>query len=102
MITELTVPWEEGTKEAYERKRPKYADLVAECQGKGWRATTYPLEVGCCSFMSLSTKRFLRDIGFISSKAKRVIQDLAEEAERERFWLWLRRRDKNWGNKEAM
>lgn len=62
VIAELTIPWEEGSQEAYERKKLRYADLVAECQEKGWRATTYPLEVGCPRFASLSTKRFVNDI----------------------------------------
>lgn len=59
LLAELTVPWEQGIQEAYKRKKLWYAELVAECQEKGWRATTYPVEVGCRGFASLSTKRFL-------------------------------------------
>lgn len=47
LLVELTMPWVQGNQEAYERKKSRYADLVAECQEKGWRATTYPVEVGC-------------------------------------------------------
>ena len=43
LLVELTVPWEQNIQEAYERKKARYADLVAECQEKGWRATTYPV-----------------------------------------------------------
>ena len=36
ILMELTVPWEEGLEAAYERKKAKYADLVAECRESGW------------------------------------------------------------------
>ena len=101
LIVELTVPWEGAIQEAYERKKSRYADLVAECQQRGWRATTYPVEVGCRGFVGLSTKRFLRDIGYTETKARKAIKELAEEAERGSFWLWLRRRDKSWGPRSA-
>lgn len=35
ILVELTVPWEEGIEGAHERKRAKYADLVAECRENG-------------------------------------------------------------------
>ncbi len=35
ILIELTVPWEEGLEAAYERKKAKYADLVAECRESG-------------------------------------------------------------------
>ena len=102
LLVELTVPWEQGLQEAYERKKLRYTDLVAECQEKGWRATTYPVEVGCRGFISLSTQRFLRDLGFTAGKSKGIMKDLAEEAEKGSFWLWLRRKDKTWGNQAAV
>ena len=101
LLVELTVPWEQNIQEAYERKKARYADLVAECQEKGWRATTYPVEVGCRGYVGHSTNRFLRDIGFTTAKAKKVLKDLSEEAEKGSFWLWLRRKDKGWGNRDA-
>lgn len=51
-----------------------YADLVAECQEKDWRASTYPVEVSCCGFMSLSAKHFLRNFGFTSARVKKVLK----------------------------
>lgn len=50
MLVVLTVPWEQGIQKAYKKKMLWYADLVTEFQEKGWRATTYPMEV---SFASL-------------------------------------------------
>lgn len=40
---ELTVPWEDRLEEAQERKRAKYADLVAECQRNGWKVRYEPI-----------------------------------------------------------
>ena len=47
IMVELTVPWEEQMEAAYERKKDKYADLSATCSQAGWRAFTFPVEVGC-------------------------------------------------------
>ncbi len=101
LLVELTVPWEQNIQEAFERKKARYAELVAECQEKGWRATTYPVEVGCRGYVGLSTNRFLKDIGFTAAKVKKVVRDLAEEAEKGSFWLWLRRKDRSWGKQDA-
>ena len=101
LLVELTVPWEQNIQEAYERKKARYADLVAECQEKGWKATTYPVEIGCRGYAGLSTNRFLRDIGFTAAKVKKVLKDLSEEAEEGSFWLWLRRKDRSWGKEDA-
>ena len=43
----LTVPSEEGIDAAFERKKAKYSELAAECREAGWKATIYPVEVGC-------------------------------------------------------
>lgn len=90
VLVELTVPWEDAVQEA-----SRYADLVAECQRKGCRATTYPVEIGCRGFVAQSTSCFLRDIGFSSGEVRKAVRDLAEEAEKGGFWL--RRYDKSWG-----
>ncbi len=36
-ITELTVPWENSTEEAYERKKLHYIELAADAQQRGWK-----------------------------------------------------------------
>ena len=38
MLLELTVLWEYRMEDPKERKKAKYADLVAECQRNGWKA----------------------------------------------------------------
>lgn len=69
-----------------ELKKMRYADLVAECQERDWRASTYLVQVCCCGFMSLSSKHFLGNIGFTSARVKKVLKDLPEEAEKRSFW----------------
>ena len=97
LLIELTVPWEEGIEAAFERKKTKYSDLAAECREAGWKTTIYPVEVGCRGFVGQSTTRLLRDAGVTGGKLKKATKELAEEAEKGSFWLWLRRRGKGWG-----
>lgn len=46
-VMKLIVPWEEGVKEAYERKKNKYTDLAAEASQNGWEISIFLVEVGC-------------------------------------------------------
>src|SRR4029434_1405953 len=43
ILIELTVPWEEGCVEAYERKATKYQHLVHKCSDKGRQACLFPV-----------------------------------------------------------
>ncbi|KAJ8353609.1 hypothetical protein SKAU_G00211760 [Synaphobranchus kaupii] len=97
LLVELTVPWEEGVEAAHERKRAKYADLVAECREGGWSARLYPVEVGARGFVGGSTTCLLKDLGLRGRALSKATREIAEEAEEASFWLWLRRRDKTWG-----
>ena len=45
ILIELTMPCEDWLEEAQERKRAKYADLVADCWRQGWKARCEPVEV---------------------------------------------------------
>ena len=96
-LIELTVPMEEGIEAAFERKKAKYSELAAECRDAGWNTTIYPVEVGCRGFVGLSTIRLLKDTGVTGGTLKKATKELAEEAEKGSFWLWLRRKDKCWG-----
>ena len=97
LLVELTVPWEEGLEAAHERKRAKYADLVAECREGGWSTRLYPVEVGARGFVGDSTTRLLKDLGLRGTRLHKATREISEEAEKASFWLWLRRRDKVWG-----
>ena len=39
----------------------------------------------------------MRDAGVTRGRLKRATKDLAEEAEKGSFWLWMRRKDRCWG-----
>ena len=97
LLVELTVPWEGGLEAAYERKRAKYSDLAAECREAGWKTVICPVEVGCRGFVGSSTARLLRDMGCTGAAHRKAMKELAEEAEKGSFWLWLRRKQKSWG-----
>lgn len=43
IMLELTVPWEEGTEVAFERKKKKNNKLSVACTGAGWKVSTYPV-----------------------------------------------------------
>lgn len=101
LLVELTVPWEQGMEAANEYKRSKYADLAAECREAGWKAITCPVEVGCRGFVGYSVGRLLQDIGCTGAGSRKASKELAEEAEKGSFWLWLRRREREWGTTRA-
>lgn len=94
---ELTVPFEDEVDGAYERKRLKYADLVAEVRERGWQAYIRPVEVGARGFVAKSTTRLLAEFGFRGRVLRTVVKELSEVAERSSQWLWVRRADSRWG-----
>ena len=63
IMGDLTVVWEDNEKEAHERKKEKYEELVMQCREHGWRAHCYPLEVGCRGLIAQSTMSFLCSLG---------------------------------------
>ncbi|XP_063080140.1 uncharacterized protein LOC134470047 [Engraulis encrasicolus] len=91
VLLELTVPWEDRMEEAQERKRAKYADLVAECRRNGWSARCEPIEVGCRGFAGRSLHRVLGLLGIRGLHRRRATKNILEAAERASRWLWLRR-----------
>ena len=93
VLLELTVPGEDRMEEAQERKRAKYADLVAECRRNGWKARCEPIEVGCRGFAGKSLHRVLGLLGIGGLHRQRAIKNILEAAERASRWLWLRRGD---------
>ncbi|XP_063049947.1 tripartite motif-containing protein 16-like [Engraulis encrasicolus] len=91
VLLELTVPWEDRMEEAQERKRAKYADLVAECRRNGWIARCEPIEVGCRGFAGRSLHRVLGLLGIHGLHRRRATKNILEAAEKASRWLWLRR-----------
>lgn len=56
-----------------------------------------PIGPGRGSFFGPSTLRLLRDVGSTRAACGKATKEVAEEAERGNFWLWLRRKHKGWG-----
>ncbi len=100
-ITELTVPWENSTEEAYERKKLRYTELAADAQQRGWKAKVYPVEVGCRGFVASSTIRLLKDLGIHGQALRQTIRSVSEAAERSSQWIWIKRKDHCWAQKAS-
>lgn len=59
---ELTVLWEDGCEEAFERKSESYRDLMQGCRGKAG------LVVGCRGFPAQSVWKLLTAVGLRGSE----------------------------------
>lgn len=73
-------------KEAQERKRVKYANLVAKCWKNRWKACCEPIEMG-------SLDRLLGLLGIFRLHRQRAIKNILETAEKPSRWVWFRRRE---------
>ncbi|KAK0151659.1 hypothetical protein N1851_007037 [Merluccius polli] len=81
-VVELTVPWEDGVEEAYERKKNKYSDLAAEASQNGWKTNIFPVEVGCRGFVATSTTGLLRKIRVKVRSLQQAIKSMSSAAEK--------------------
>ncbi len=95
-VVKLTVPWEDGVEEAYERKNHKYSDLAAEASQNGWKTSIFPVEVGCRGFVATSTTSLLRKIGVKGRSLQQAIKSISSAAEKSSNWLWIKRKDSIW------
>lgn len=66
-----------------ERKRTKYAELVAECQSKGWKARHEPIEVGCWGFAGRSLQHSLKRLGVKGQQCRRTTRKIMEAVDPE-------------------
>ena len=88
---ELTVPWEGNMEEAHERKLAKYQELVENCRFRGWRASCYPIEVGCRGFSGSSLCKSLTGLGLTGAQKRKALKEITKSAERASKWLWIKR-----------
>lgn len=98
ILVELTVPLEDRVSAAHERKKDRYAPLLATCESNGWHASHFPIEVGCRGFVAFSLTRCLRDLGFPGYWAKRVRNECSRVAMRSSYILYLRRSIREWSS----
>ena len=82
VLLEITAPWGDRIEEAQERKRAKYADLVAECRRNGWKARCKPIEVGSRGFAGKSLHRVLGLLGICGLHRRRAIKNILEASEK--------------------
>ena len=95
-LVELTVPHEENIKAAHERKENRYQTLVEECEEAGWKATHFPVEVGCRGFIAASVRKWMKVAGLGPKKGKALTKSLQETVEKASHWIWLKREDTTW------
>ena len=96
VIVELTVPWEDRMEVANELKSSKYEELVKECENKGWKVWSLPVEIGPRGFVGRSMWRMCKVLGINGSVKKLIVRKVIEAAERASSWLWIKRDSKEW------
>ncbi len=96
ILVELTVPWEEGWEEAFERKSERYKGLVQDCRDKGWQTWLYPVEERCRGFPAQSAWKLMTEVGLRGTERKNAVRRLGETAERASCWIWSRREELSW------
>ena len=97
-LVELTVPHEDNIGAAHERKEERYETLVEGCEEAGWKATHFPVEVGCRGFIATSVRRWMRVAGIGPKKGSAMTKALQETAEKASHWIWLKREDTSWND----
>ena len=101
IILELTIPWEENIKKAEERKEQRYEKLIEACRDKGWDTEYYHLAVGCRGYVDKNLTKLFKSRFCLSNKeVKKLTEELQEVVERASFFIWLKRDDANWMEKE--
>ena len=71
---ELTIPFEDESEEAFERKKLKYAELVAETRQA--HTHTRPVEISVRGFVVKSITTLLLDFGFSGRSLKWALEEL--------------------------
>ena len=86
----------EDISDAHERKENSYETLVEECEEAGWKATHFPVEVGCRGFIATSVRKWMRAAGLGPKKGNAMTKTLPETVEKAIHWIWLKREDTSW------
>jgi ribA/ribD-fused uncharacterized protein len=95
VFIELTVPWEEGVDEAYERKLTSYNELVGDCRSNGWKTWCLPVEVGTRGFAAQSLWRCLKILGITGKARAQLIREAERVAESSSRWIF-EKRESSW------
>lgn len=95
-IIEVTVPWEDGVKEAFNKKKLRYAELAADAQDRGWTAKVRLMKVGCRGFVASSTAKLLQEMGVQGMAHRQAVQGLSRAAEKGSQCLCMQRKNVTW------
>src|SRR4029434_2253574 len=79
---ELRIPFEDAIEEAFERKKLKYAEVVAKPRQQGRASHTRPVEMGVRGFVAKSTKALLLDLSFRGRSLKGALKELPKAPEK--------------------
>ena len=64
ILIELTCPAEEGIQNAPNRKQERYSDLQLLNRQNNWKSHLFTIEVGAPDFVTKSTIKMFRALGF--------------------------------------
>ena len=92
-LMELTVPHEDSVRRG---KDSHYEALVGECEEAGWKATHFPVEVGCRGFIATSVTKRMRVAGLGPKKRNTITKAHQGTVEKASHWIWLKREDTSW------
>lgn len=79
--------------EAYECKKLRYTELVANAQHHGWIAKVQLVEVGCRGFVATSNLHATSGNGGAKEGPLANIQRPREPLEQGSQWLWMKKSD---------
>ena len=96
ILVELTVPFESNIGERHEFKMAKYEDLLKQLHRKGYVTHMFAVEVGARGLVGASVYSLLKRVGLSGGKRTRSLKHIAEAAERESYWIWLKRDNREW------
>ena len=72
-------------------KKAKYANLVEECNIKGWKARLFCVEVGARGFLADSFYGAMRKLGMMNAEVKRPKKKVSQTALRCSYAIYIQR-----------
>ena len=101
IMLELTVPLEDRSHLAHDRKTSKYAPLAPTCEENGFTTHVFALEVGCLGFCTHTFLTCFDALGLPKSSARQIRTECARVALRCSYLLYLRRGIALWNDLES-
>ena len=86
---------EENLSNAYDRKKCKYQDLVAECENRRWCTHYFSIEIGGRGFYNTSLSKCLAALGVPCGKRKSIMDTASKTVLRASYVIWLCRQNKS-------